>query len=83
MIAADELLEDTAWVQEVFSSFLSLNDMPSAHQASEALKATQQAAASLKQPSTHSTDAYDTLPLLQMLLPNTSYEAVSMLAAVM
>ena len=70
--------EDSAWLQEMFGSFLSLHEVPSAHQALNALTATRTASASFDQSRQH-TDAL--IPILHMLLPNASLQAVSMLVS--
>ena len=67
-------------MQEMFGSFLSLNDVPSAHKTSEVLKATQEAAASMRHSQGFNRDSL--IPLLHMMLPDASLCAVSLLSSV-
>lgn len=62
----------------MFGSFLSLHDVPVAHQALDALTAARTASANFGQSQQHK-DAL--IPVLHMLLPNASLHAVSMLAS--
>ena len=77
-VAADGLAEDSTWLQEMFGSFLSLHEVPVAHQALDALMATRTASANFGQPLQHK-DAL--IPVLHLLLPNASLHAISMLAS--
>ena len=77
-VAAGGLAEDSTWLQEMFGSFLSLHEVPVAHQALDAVTATRTASANFGQPQEHK-DAV--IPILHMLLPNASLHAVSMLAS--
>ena len=67
--------------QEMFGSFLSLHDMPPAHQMSSALRQASKAVANLKQAGLEVEPKSDALiPLLHMLLPDATLPTVSMLA---
>ena len=67
--------------QEMFGSFLSLHDMPPAHQMSSALRQASKAVANLKQAGLEVESKSDALiPLLHMLLPDATLPTVSMLA---
>lgn len=77
-VAAGGSAEDSTWLGEMFGSFLSLHEVPGAHQALNALTATRTASASFGQARQHK----DVLiPILHMLLPNASLQAVSMLVS--
>ena len=79
MAAAGAPSEESSWMQEMFGSFLSLHDVPSAHQTSEVLKATQDAAASMH--NAHGLNRDSFVPLIHMMLPDASLSAVSLLAS--
>ncbi|KAL0039031.1 hypothetical protein WJX77_005730 [Trebouxia sp. C0004] len=71
----------SACTQEMFGSFLSLHDMPPAHQLSNALRQASKAVASLKQAGVEMEPQSDALiPLLHMLLPDATLPTVLMLA---
>lgn len=78
MVAAGGAAEDSTWLQEMFGSFLSLHEVPAAHQAMKVVTAARTASAGCGQSQQHQ-DAI--IPILQMLLPNASLHTVSMLAS--
>lgn len=62
----------------MFGSFLSVHEVPAAHQAMKVVTAARTASASFGQSRQHK-DAM--IPILQMLLPSASSHTVSMLAS--
>ncbi len=81
LCAAGGMSGDSAYTQEMFGSFLSLHDMPPAHQMSDALRQASKAVASLRQAGPQVEPRSDAvIPLLHMLLPDATLPTVSMLA---
>ena len=66
----------------MFGAFLSLHDMPPAHQMKDCLEQARKAVASFKQAGLEVQQGSGALtPLLHMLLPDTAKSAASMLAS--
>ena len=81
LCAAGGMSDDSTYTQEMFGSFLSLHDMPPAHQMSDALRQASKAVASLRQAGPQVEPRSDAvIPLLHMLLPDATLPTVSMLA---
>ena len=81
LCAAGGISGDSAYTQEMFGSFLSLHDMPPAHQMSNALRQASKAVACLKQAGPELEPRSDAgIPLLHMLLPDATLPTISMLA---
>jgi len=81
LCAAGGMSDDSTYTQEMFGSFLSLHDMPPAHQMSNALRQASKAVAGLKQAGLQVESRSDAvIPLLHMLLPDATLPTVSMLA---
>ena len=76
--AAGGAAGDSAWLQEMFGSFLSLHDAPTSHQALDALRASRTASANDGESMRHQDQL---VPVLHMLLPNASSQVVSMLTS--